>query len=1236
MRRFNFGARAAARLATKSLGRRKLRFETLEDKRMLATVPNGFTESVVASDLTSPITMDIEASGRIWLAYQDGRIEVIEDDQLLPQVFQLDADGSGERGLQGIELDPDFETNHHIFVYYTAASPESHNRLSRLTVDPLTENTIIPGSEEILLELPLFSTFPQNQSPIWHMGGAIHFMADETIAVQVGDHLNNSLVQDLDQPLGKILRVNRDGSPASDNPYYDAGDGISWRDHVWAAGLRNPFSGDIDPVTGQYFINDVGEVTWEEINDATDPGHNFGWPTTEGMFNPATFPDFTNPTVAYNHGEDCAITGGAFNSFVTPPVAGFPVEFNGHYFYSQFCAGRILVIDPDNPGDADEFITDAAFPMNIEFGPDGSMYYIARGAGAGGAPGIGTGQVLKVQYAVDIAPQIVQHPDDVLVSDGYDATFTVSAAGTPTLTYQWQVDTGEGFVDIPEATNNTLTVLAPSLADDGNQYRVVVVNGIGMTTSNPATLSVTIDTPPTVEILTPGEGAVYRAGDLVDFSGLATDAEDGDIDPASMTWQIDFHHDEHLHPFFPPTSGLENGGQFEIPVNSETSPNVYYRVHLIVTDSAGLTTETIRDIHPVTTDFVVQTNAGDTNVLIDGQPKATPEMITGVVNVNRALEAPAGVLVEGQSGVFLQWLDGETDRQRTIATPENDTAYVAIYQTNSAAGFVYASDLPWASQENGWGDAHRDISNGEQDDGETSGPITINGVEYAKGIGAHADSEIVIELDGLYERFISDIGLDDENTGGSLEFLVYGDDVLLFESGQMGSGSPTQTVDVSVAGVQELRLVLDALGGNGNDHADWADARLTGAVVFLSELNWESATNGFGPVERNTSNGEDAAGDGGPIEINDIIYPKGLGVHANSEIVYNLGGIYTRFLSDVGIDDEVEEFDNDADGSVIFRVFADDVEVFTSTEIDGNDPTESVDIDITGVQTLRLVVEDLGGNGDDHADWGNALLVSAEAPEEFVFPFLSADTTLNGKLTYKDVLAFGAGWGAHNGGDDTLEQLVKAGDLNFDYVTDEADWDIFNAAWNDAGMPPISLEAVINPIAGDFNRDGTVDEGDNGLWRSTYGSADELAADGNGDGLVNTADYVVWRNNEGETIDPGAGTAATTTLEHVETPVQTPTAAEQTDPVLPPISQFASRTSASSSATPFVAPGSSVAVADDLLLLLAGSNDFAATSTSAEFTDYDANDDAESDQDVSSPVSTDLRDAVLASVAAWR
>lgn len=846
-------SRIAAR-RRRAIGGRSLSFESLEDRRVLATVPTGFTESIIASNLTSPIAMTAEPSGhRLWVAFQDGRLGVIEHDAMQSQaVYTLPCDGSGERGFQGIALDPDFENNGYIYVYYTAASPSSHNRLSRLTVDPTTENTILAGSEAVLLDLPLFSQLPTNQAPIWHMGGAIHFLQDGTIAIQIGDHLNNSIVQNNNSPLGKVLRVNADGTPRTDNPFYNPADtnpaggadwngnapgDIDWIDYVWASGLRNPFSGDVDPVTGRYFVNDVGEGSWEEINEATAAGRNFGWPTTEGNFNPATFPNFTNPVLAYSHSEDSAITGGAFYSGA---LAQFPAEYQGVYFYSQFTSGSIKYINPASPGTGVTFATGAEYPMNLEVAADGSLYYIARGAGAGGAPGIGTGTIRKIQFAANIAPEISQQPVDLLVSVGFNAQFTVSAAGTTPLSYQWQRHNGVEFVNVPGATAATLTLSNVAMADNGAQFRVVVTNSIGEAVSDVATLAVTTDTPPIPTILTPLVETKYVAGGTISFSAAATDLEDGTLGGAAMTWQVDFHHDTHSHPFMAPLTGVA-AGSFVIPTIGETSANVWYRITLSVVDSAGLRTTVSRDVHPLTSNFTVLTNFGGGQILIDGQPTEAPHTATGVINIERTLTAPATQLTpSGELATFVRWLDGGTNNTRTISTPASDKAYIAIY-ANASDSLAFLSDLPVSNDPppNGWGPIERDTSNGEAAAGDGV-PMAIEGVGYGKGLGVHANSDVQYQLGGSFERFIADMGVDDETGGGgSVSFQVYGDGVLLFNSGTMTGSSASQKVDVSVVGVQVLRLVVDNAGdGDGLDHANWANARLigdqTGAQVYIN------------------------------------------------------------------------------------------------------------------------------------------------------------------------------------------------------------------------------------------------------------------------------------------------------------------------------------------------------------------------------------------------------------------
>jgi len=138
----------------------------------------------------------------------------------------------------------------------------------------------------------------------------------------------------------------------------------------------------------------------------------------------------------------------------------------------------------------------------------------------------------------------------------------------------------------------------------------------------------------------------------------------------------------------------------------------------------------------------------------------------------------------------------------------------------------------------------------------------------------------------------------------------------------------------------------------------------------LGDLPWLSTTNGWGPVERNTSNGESAAGDGHPITIGGAVYAKGLGVHADSAVEYYTGGSCERVTARVGVDDE-----KGANGTVTFEIWADGEKVTSTGVLTNADAAEAVSADVSGAQVVRLVVTD-GGDGvdSDHADWGDAVL----------------------------------------------------------------------------------------------------------------------------------------------------------------------------------------------------------------------------------------------------------------------
>jgi len=141
---------------------------------------------------------------------------------------------------------------------------------------------------------------------------------------------------------------------------------------------------------------------------------------------------------------------------------------------------------------------------------------------------------------------------------------------------------------------------------------------------------------------------------------------------------------------------------------------------------------------------------------------------------------------------------------------------------------VYASDLEWSREENGWGSAERDRSNGERapDDGNA---ITLGATRYERGIGAHAPSRIQIDLPQPCSLFLADVGIDEEVADrGSVEFQVWGNGKLLASSGVLRGPQTSVPVAADVTDVSRLVLVVTkAEDGNAYDHADWADARLS-------------------------------------------------------------------------------------------------------------------------------------------------------------------------------------------------------------------------------------------------------------------------------------------------------------------------------------------------------------------------------------------------------------------------
>ena len=691
-------------------------------------LPTGFGERQYATGLTNPTAMafapdSCPASGipvhRLFVCEQAGTVRVLRNGALRATPFlTVNADTRGERGLDGIVFDPNFAANGYVYIYYTIRpannSTPTHNRVVRVQADPANPDVALHGSARTILDLP-------DLGPAQiHNGSAMHFGPDGKLYIAVGENGNGANAQSLDTVLGKILRINpvpenADGTnPEStfptDNPFYNTATGLNRA--IYCLGLRNPFTFAFQPTTGRMFIDDVGSYIWEEINEGGS-GRNYGWPTIEGPVQPPVN-GFTNPIFAYHHFPvqggtplGCAITGG---TFYNPPAScsgevpyGFPSFYVGQYFFLDLCGDWIYTmdptqIDPTNPYGfhrISQFATNIhGSPTYLTGGPDRNLYYISRDDGA----------VYQIRYPASFAPTIGTQPEDVLVGQGWPATFTVAASGSPPLHYRWQ----RNNVDIPDAPNSdSYTIQNPTVAtDNGARFRCIVTNSFGSTHTREALLSVTTKQPPVCTISSPAQNTYYEAGHTITFQGSAVDGhdivtgdpQDGILSPNAFTWQVLFEHhpldnpNHHTHPFFPPTSGIA-GGTFTIPRTGETDPDVWYRIFFTARDSYGLSTTIVRDIFPRHVQMRVSTSPVPLPVKVDASPKSAPYDFWSVVHMIRSIGVDSPQVLNGLTYDFVFWSD-RGGRFHNISAPRTATGYVANFWKRLGYGSITANPNP--------------------------------------------------------------------------------------------------------------------------------------------------------------------------------------------------------------------------------------------------------------------------------------------------------------------------------------------------------------------------------------------------------------------------------------------------------------------------------------------------------------------------------------------------------------
>lgn len=642
-------------LRTKAIPMVLLSFISFITKSFSQSFPPGFSQVYVAGGFTQPTTMDQAPDGRFFVAQQSGALRVVKNGTLLSRPFiTLSVNTDGERGLLGVAVDPDFTNNNFIYLCYSVPSG-SYNRISRFTA---SGDTVVPGSEVTVLDL---DTLIAN----YHGGGHLEFGPDNKLYVSAGDNGRPNKSQDLDSYLGKLLRINTDGSAPTDNPYF----GLGKRERVWTYGLRNPFTFSFHPDSGTLYVNDVGEITWEEINNATTGGRNLGWPGSEGA---DTLTATVDPVYAYLHGTSnpnlgCAITGG---TFFNPDSTNYPPAYRNRYYYIDYCGNWInsISIDTINPVWSNLATDIANYSVGIMTGNDGNLYFLSRNNEA----------LYKVTFNGDSFPIITNQPQDLTVNYTFPASFSVTAVGADTLQYQWYKD----GVLIVGATNNTYSIANTLLADSGFYY-VMVYNAFDTVASDSAFLTVLENQPPEATIDAPLSGGFYFAGEVINFTGHAMDMESGNIPDSLLSWVVVFHHDLHVHPGPLAGSGI-NTGSFTIPNFGETATNVWYRLYLIARDPDGSIDSAYVDIFPLTSNFTINTVPPGLTVTVEGQPFTAPHTVNSVQGMFRNIAVAPVQNYNGTNLYFSHWSNGATPDQ-AFATPSNDTTFTAFFDSLTLA-----------------------------------------------------------------------------------------------------------------------------------------------------------------------------------------------------------------------------------------------------------------------------------------------------------------------------------------------------------------------------------------------------------------------------------------------------------------------------------------------------------------------------------------------------------------------
>jgi len=496
---------------------------------------------------------------------------------------------------------------------------------------------------------------------------------------------------------GSVIRVDpATGKGLPTNPLAGAADENAQR--IIAHGLRNPFRLAARPDTDEIWVADVGWRGAEEINVLSPGGAaptNFGWPCYEGAGRQAGYDSadlnicedlyaspkaVSAPHYAYTHdnavvpGETCPNGGSSIAGLqfgLSGGQSSYPTEYDGALFFTDYSRDCIWVMPKGaggkpSPGLLKPFVSGAANPVNLQIGPGGDLFYVDV---------IG-GTIRRIQYtSANQDPIAVAKATPTSGAVPLTVTFDGTGSSDPdpgdALSYAWDLD-GDGEFDDSTAAQPTRTYT--SKADYTASLRVADNNGATATDSLTISAGNTAPTP-TIDI--PNAGETWEVGDVIKFSGSATDAEEGNLAPSALSWELIMQHCPskcHSHPV--QTFANAASGSFSAPDHEYPS---HLELRLTATDSRGLSsTKTVR-LDPKTVSLTFNTDPSGLSLTVGSETAVTPFTRSVIVGSTNTISAPTPQVKDGANYRFVNWSDGGAQTHNATA-PTAAATYTALLE----------------------------------------------------------------------------------------------------------------------------------------------------------------------------------------------------------------------------------------------------------------------------------------------------------------------------------------------------------------------------------------------------------------------------------------------------------------------------------------------------------------------------------------------------------------------------